>query len=110
MTTEELGDIVKTCDLAAMKRALRAAGFFNCKLDRKLRAANLVDIVRSDYAAETPLYSDGKTKEYAGYIQRGVKNYGEYEFVLVEQLAPLKRGSDLSFTKRILIFARRLEK
>ena len=106
MTIEELEEIVHKASILKIKKALRANGFRNCKLNLEMRKINLVDIVRAKTERRTDYHKDGRGNEFIGYLYCGVKGWEQREFVLVEFLAPYKRGSaDLS-TKKMLIYAR----
>ena len=108
MTIEELEEIVSIASLSKIKKALRANGFCNCKLNLKMRKINLVYIARAEYAKETDYHKDDKGNEFMGYLCRGVKGWERHEFVLVEYLAPYKRGCEDLSTKKLLIFAREI--
>lgn len=105
MDIEQLSEIVKKVNLRKIKKSLKAAGFRNCKSDVKLRHASLYEIAIAPYE-ETPYFPDGKGNEYNGQVCHGVKGYEEYEFVVVQFLAPFKRGCEDLSTKKMLIFAK----
>ena len=107
MTIEELEEIVHKASISKIKKALRASGFCNCKLNRQMRKINLVDIVRADIERQTDYHKDGKGNEFIGYLYRGVRGWEQHEFVLVEFLASYKRNCEDLSTKKILIYARR---
>ena len=107
MTIEALKEIVALADLRKIKRALRERGFIDCRHSKTLRHASLYDIAKVPYE-ETPYFPDGKGNEFNGEICRGAKGLEEYEFALIQLLAPLKRGSDDLSTKELLIFARKI--
>ena len=107
MQIEELNEIVKQANLRVIKKALKAAGFHNCMWDRKLRKASLYDIAKAPYE-RTPYIPDGKGNEYVADLCHDVKDYGQYVFVLLQLLAPYKRGCDDLSTKKLLIYAKKL--
>ncbi len=100
--------IVNEANLRAIKKALKAAGFADCRRDRKLRRASLYDIATAPYE-KTAYISDGKGNEYSGELCRDVKGYESYEFVLIQQLSPYRRGGEDLSTKRLLIYSKKLE-
>lgn len=108
MTIEELEEIVHKASIAKIKKALRAKGFCNCKLNLKMRKINLVDIVRAPHERRTGYHKDGKGHEFMGYLYRDVKGWEQHEFVLIEFLAPYKRNCENLSTKKLLIYARGL--
>lgn len=105
MQIEELNEIVKKADLRAIKKALKQAGFCNCKWNRKLRRASLYDIAMAPYE-KTSYFPDGNGNEYNGDLCRGVKGYERYEFVIVQFLTPYKRDCEDLSTKKMLIYAK----
>ena len=105
MKIEELNEIVKKTNLYDIKRAFKAAGLCNCKLNRRLRRVSLYDIAMAPYE-ETLYFPDGKGNEYNRNLIRGVKGYEQYEFVIVQFLAPFKRGCEDLSTKKMLIYAK----
>ena len=107
MQIEELNEIMKTANLRAIKRALKAAGFRNCRWNRRLRKASLYDIAKAPYE-KTPYFPDGKGNEYVADLCRGVKDYGQYVFVIVQLLAPYRRGCEDLSTKKMPIYAKKL--
>ncbi len=108
MKIEELNEIVKQMNLRKIKKALKAKGYINCQWNRKLRHASLYDIAMAPYE-ETPYFSDGKGNEYNGNLIHDVKGNEQYEFVIVQLLAPFKRGCEDLSTKKILIYAREIK-
>lgn len=108
MTIEELEDIVRFANIPKIKKALRAHGFCNCKLNLKMRKINLADIARAKAQKQTDYHKDGKGNEFMGYLCRYVKGWERHEFVLVEFLAPHKRGCEDLSTKKLLIYAKSL--
>lgn len=106
MQIEELNEIVKQANLRAIKKALKAAGFRNCKWDRKLRHASLYAIAKAPYE-KTPYFPDGKGNEYVADLCRDAEGYESYLFVLVQFLAPYQRGCDDLSTKKLLIYAKK---
>lgn len=109
MNIEQLNEIVKQTNLKTIKKELRAAGFCNCKLSLRLRRASLYDIAMAPYE-KTADFSDGNGNEYNGNLIHNVKGFEQYEFVIVQLLAPFKRGCEDLSTKKMLIYARRAEK
>lgn len=109
MKIEELNEIVKKANLREIKKALKAAGFCNCKLNLQLRRASLYDIAMAPYE-KTPYFPDGNGNEYVGDLCRNVKGYEQYEFVILQFLAPYKRDCEDLSTKKMLIYARRIRK
>ena len=105
MKIEQLNEIVKETNMREIKKALKAAGFIDCKSDMALRHASLYDIAMAPYE-NTPYFPDGKGNEYNGNLIYNVKGYERYEFVIVHLLAPFKRGCEDLSTKKMLIFAR----
>lgn len=105
MKIEQLNEIVKQANLRAIKKELKEAGFRNCKRDKILRHAPLYDIATANYE-ETPYFSDEKGNEYVGDVCRDVKGYKQYEFVIVQLLAPFKRGCEDLSTKKMFIYAK----
>ncbi len=105
MKIEELNEIVKKANLRDVKRALKAAGFCNCKWSVRLRRASLYDIATAPYE-KTPYFPDAKGNEYVGDLCRNVKGYEGYEFVILQVLAPYKRGCEDLSTKKMLIYAK----
>ena len=105
MKIEQLNEIMKKANLRKIKKALKAAGFMDCKRDKALRHASLYDIAKAPYE-KTPHFPDGKANEYVGNLCRDVKGHEQYEFVIVQLLAPFKRGCEDLSTKKMLIFAR----
>ncbi len=108
MTIEELEGIVHFASISKIKKALRANGFCNCKLNLKMRKINLVDIARAETQKQTDYHKDGKGNEFMGYLCRDVKGWEKHEFVLVEFLAPYKHGCEDLSTKKLLIYAKSL--
>ena len=102
MKIEELNEIMKKANLRKIKKALKAEGLIDCKRDKTLRHASLYD--------NTPHFSDGKGNEYNGNLKHNVKGYEQYEFVIVQLLAPFKRGCENLSTKKMLIYAREIRK
>lgn len=109
MKIEELNEIVKKANLREIKKSLKAAGFCNCKLNLWLRRASLYDIAMAPYE-NTPHFPDENGNEYVGDLVRNVKGYERYEFVIVQLLAPFKRGCENLSTKKMLIYARGVRK
>lgn len=107
MNIEELTEIVKKTNLREIKRSLKAAGFISCKLNLRLRRASLYDIATAPYE-KTPYSPDGKGNEYVGDLCRNVKGYERYEFVILQFLAPYKRGGEDLSTKKMLVYAREI--
>ncbi len=105
MTIEKLNKIVELANLRKIKKALKAAGFIDCKRDKSLRHASLYDIAKAPHA-KTPHFSDGKGNEFVGDLIHDVRDYEQYNFVVVQFLAPFKRGQEDLSTKKMLIYAR----
>lgn len=105
MKIENLSEIIKQANLRKIKKSLEAAGFRDCKRDKSLRAASLYDIAIAPYE-KTLYFSDGKGNEYVGDLCHDVKCYEQYEFVIVQFLAPFKRGCEDLSTKKMLVYAR----
>lgn len=108
MNIEELSEIVKKANLRAIRRGLRAAGFRNCKWSWKLCKASLYAIAKAPYE-KTPYFPDGKGNEYVADLCRDVKDYEQYVFVIVQLLAPYKRGCDDLSTKKMPIYAKKVK-
>ena len=106
MKIEELNEIVKKANLREIKKALKAEGFMDCKRDKALRHASLYDIAMAPFGNTTPYFPDGKGNEYNGDLIYNVKGYERYEFVIVQLLAPFKRGCEDLSTKKMLIYAK----
>ena len=106
MDIETLREIVRSANLRAIKKALRAADFRACKYDRTLRHASLYDIATAPYE-KTPFFSDGKGNEFVGDLCRGVKGFEDHEFIIVQQLSPFKRGREDLSTKKLLVYAKK---
>ena len=109
MKIEELNESMKKANLRKIKKALKAEGLIDCKRDKTLRHASLYDIANAPYE-NTPHFSDGKGNEYNGNLIHNVKGYEQYEFVIVQLLAPFKRGCENLSTKKMLIYAREIRK
>lgn len=108
MTIEELNEIVKLRNLCKIEKALKAAGFIDCKKDEVLKHANLVSIIQSEFYQETNDCPAGKNTEYTASIHRNAIGYEQYEFVIVEFLKPVKRGGDVISTAEMLVYAREI--
>lgn len=106
MQIEELNEIVNKANLRAIKRALKAAGFHNCRWDRTLRHASLYAIAKAPYE-KTPYIPDGRGNEYVADLCRNAEGYEHYVFVLLQLLAPYRRGCDDLSTKKLLIYAKK---
>lgn len=109
MTIEELNGIVKQVNLRKIKKALKAMGYINCNRDKKLRHVSLYRIANAPYE-ETPYFTNGKGSEYVGDLCYNVKGYEQYEFVILQFLAPYKRAREGISTKKMLIYAREVSK
>ena len=107
MDIETLREIIKQANLREIKKALKAAGFVDCKRDKLLRRASLYDIATAPYE-KSPYFSDGKGNEFVGDVCRGVKGYEDHEFVIVQQLSPYKRGEEDLSTKKMLIYGKKI--
>ena len=105
MTIEELDKVIKQANLRKIKKALKAAGFIDCKRSKALRHASLYHIATAHYE-RTPYYLDRKGNEYIGDLCQDVKDYEQYEFVVVQFLAQFKRGCKGLSTKKMLIYAK----
>ncbi len=105
MDIETLQEIVKQVNLRTIKKALKAAGYKDCKRDRTFRLVSLYDIAMAPYE-ETPYFPDGRGNEYMGEICRGVKGYEDCEFIVVDFLSPFKRGCEDLSTKKLLIYVK----
>lgn len=110
MKIEELNEIMKKTNLRETKKDLKAAGFVNCKRDKTLRRVSLYDIAMAPFGDTTPYFPDGKGNEYNGNLIYNVKGYERYEFVIVQLLAPFKRGCEDLSTKKMLIYAKEARK
>ena len=106
MNIVALQEIVKQANLRAIKKALKAADFVDCKHDKLLRRVSLYDIATAPQE-ETPDFPDGKGNEYNGILCREVKGYEQYEFAIVQLLAPFKRGCEDLSTKKMLIYSKK---
>ena len=109
MTIEQLTNIIKKANLKAIKRELKKAGFKDCKWDRKLRNASVCDIAQAPYERTESAF-DNKGKEYIGDLCHNVKNLEQYQFVIVQLLKPVGRGSDIISTAKMLIYAKEATK
>lgn len=105
MQIEQFNEIIKKADLREIKKALKAEGFIDCKRSRVLKHASLYAIAKAPYE-QTAYFTDGKGNEYTGNLCRNVKGHEQYEFVIVELLAPFKRGCEDLSTKKLLIYAK----
>ena len=105
MTIEELNETLKQANLRKIKKALKAAGFIDCKRSKALRRASLYYIAIAP-PQTTPHFSDGKGNEFVGDLIHDVKDYEQYEFIVVQFLAPFKRGCEDLSTKKMLIYAK----
>ncbi len=105
MDITKFSGIVGKLNLRKIKRELKAEGFINCKHSKTFRHVSLYDIAMAPYE-ETPYFPDGKGNEYNGMICRNVKGYKEREFIIVQFLAPYKRGCEDISTKKMLIFVK----
>lgn len=109
MKIEELNEILKQIHLRKITKSLKAAGFLDCKRDKALRHASLYDIATA-LQEETPYFPDGKGNEYNGILCRNVKGFEQFEFVIVQFLAPFKHGCEDLSTKKMLIYAKEARK
>ena len=109
MTIEELDGIVKLRNLRKIEKALKAAGFIDCKTDETLKHVNLVPVIQSKFYQKTNDYPAGKYKKYTGSLHRDVQGWERYEFVLVQFLKPVRRGSDIISTAEMLVYAREIQ-
>ncbi len=109
MKIEQLNEIVKLVNLRKIKSKLKKAGYIDCKRDKVLGHASLYDIANAPQD-ETPYFPDGKGNEYNGILCHNVKGFEQYEFVVVQLLAPFKRGCEDLSTKKMLIFAKEVTK
>ena len=98
-----------SADWRTIKKRLREEGFRDCKRDKVLRKASLYTIAIAPYEA-TPYFSDAKGREYVGNVCRDAEGYENYEFALIQLLAPFKRGCEDLSTKRMLIYAKEIVK
>ncbi len=105
MQSEELCEILKCAKLSKIARALKGAGYKDCKRDRLLKRASLYDIVIAQ-CDETPYFADERGNEFIGTICRNAKGYEKYEFIIVEQLSKIRPNCDDLFTKKMLIYAK----
>lgn len=105
MKIEELNEIVKKANLREIKKALKTAGFIDCKKDKTLRHASLYYIAIAPHE-KTFYFPDGKGNEYVADLCHEVKDYEQYEFVIVQLLAPFKRECEDLSTKKMLIYAK----
>lgn len=105
MNIEELNEIMKKANLREIKKALKKAGFIDCKRNKRLRHVPLHLIAEAPYD-KTLYFPDEKGNEYVGDLIHDVKGHEQYEFVIVQLLAPFKRGCEDLSTKKMLIFAR----
>lgn len=108
MTSEELSEILKLQNLRKIARALRSQGFINCKTHAKLKKASFYDIVTAPYEEADPSKDAALMTEYCGNICHDVKGLENYQFVIVEMLAPVKPDSDIISTQKILIYAKEI--
>lgn len=102
----ELDRIMELRNLRKIEKALKAAGFIDCKKDKTLRKTSLVTIIQTGTCQKTGYRPDGKGNEYTGSHYHNVKGYEQYEFVIVQLLAPYKRGYEDISTKKMLIYAK----
>ena len=109
MDMEQFCAIVEQANIRAIKKSLKQAGFVDCKKDKVLRHASLYSIAKAPYE-KTAYFPDGKGNEYNGNLIHGVKDFEQYEFMIVQFLAPYKRGCEDLSTKKMLIFAKETEK
>lgn len=105
MTIEELNEILKQANLRKIKKVIKAAGFINCKKSKALRHTSLYYIAIAPHQT-TPHFSDGKGNEFVGDLIHDVKDYEQYEFIVVQFLVPFKRGCEDLSTKKMLIYAK----
>lgn len=110
MKIEELKTIVELKNLKEIEKALKAAGFIDCKRDTEMRKINLVDIFCAPEMRETDYCYDANGRAFEGSLYEKVHGWKQYEFAVVQLLAPYKRGcKDLS-TKKMLIYAKETTK
>lgn len=109
MTIEQLKNIIKTANLGTIERSLKKAGFKDCKRDKELRNASLYDIAQAPYERTESAY-DSKGYEYIGDLCHDAKGLERYQFVIVQLLKPVKRGSDIISTAKMLIYAKEATK
>ena len=104
MTIEQLNKIIANANLKTIERDLAEAGFMDCKKDEALKKISVYNIVTAQRDRAKSGF-DRKGYEYAADIYHGVKGYEQYQFVVVELLKPIKRGSDIISTAKMLIYA-----
>ena len=109
MDIEQFNEIVGKLNLREIAKALKAAGFIDCKRDKTLRHAPLYDIAKAPYE-RTLYFPDGKGNEYNGNLIHDVKGYEQYKFAVVQFLTPFKRGREDLSTKKMLIYAKETTK
>ena len=86
----------------------QAAGFTDCKKSDTLKKASLYDIAKAPHE-RTATALDSKGYEYIGDLCYSVKGLEQYQFIIVQLLKPVKRGSDISSTSKMLIYAKEVE-
>ena len=109
MKIEQFNELVEQASLRKIEKSLKANGFINCKLNRRLRHASLYDIAMAPYE-KTPHFPDGRGNEYNGNLIHDVKGFEQYEFIMVQLLASYKRGCESLSTKGMLIYAKEATK
>ena len=74
-----------------------------------MRNASLYDIAQASYERTESAY-DSKGYEYIGDLCHDAKGLEQYQFVIVQLLKPVKRGSDIISTAKMLIYANGVRK
>lgn len=105
MTIDELNNITKLTNKQKIKRALRAAGYFDCTKHKQLRHLSLLELAHAEIQDGAEYLTANGKQLFDGQLAEHVKTAGDYEFVLVNIYKTPKDPNGEAIQTDILIWA-----
>ena len=83
MTIPELNNITKLTNKRKIKKALQAAGYFDCAKHKQLRHLSLLELANAETLDGAEYLTDNGKRLFDGQIITHVNSAEQYEFVVV---------------------------
>ena len=107
MTIDQMNEITKLTNKRKIKRALRAAGYFDCAKHKQLSHLSLLELAHADKEDGAEYLAANGKRLYDGQIIAHVNTAKEYEFVVINIYDAPSAAEEEAMQIDILIWARK---
>lgn len=108
MTLTELTNIIRTANKKTIIASIKQLGYIDCTKDKKLRRANLCDIMKGKTISTATFPTKNGKYEYYGDICTTAKGFENLEFVIIN-INKVYKDKNLSFPYKIFTFAKEIK-